>query len=147
VATVADEESQPAIASVRVSTHSAALIEIAVLPHTANHIRPGRPYLQLSNIDSSRVAANPAFVAEIDGNSREMVCKRERTLTGDNDACRLDHDPCPPIKRYGFLYGGSDGRMGDTFTSVAAGHIDGTPRMNVTRPATGALTSPVFRPR
>ena len=36
---------------------------------------------------------------------------------------------------------------GAMFTSVALGHIDGTPRMNVTRPSIGATMSPVGRPR
>jgi len=42
--------------------------------------------------------------------------------------------------------GGTVVMIGETFTSVAFGHIEGTPRMNVTSPATGALISPVFRP-
>src|SRR5262245_32052625 len=41
----------------------------------------------------------------------------------------------------GFLYGGTDVRMGETFARVAPCHIDGTGRMNVTRPDTGAFTS------
>jgi hypothetical protein len=47
----------------------------------------------------------------------------------------------------GFVYGGGDGKISATLTRVAPDHMDGTPRMNVTKPVAGDFTSPVRRPR
>src|SRR5690349_1581566 len=47
----------------------------------------------------------------------------------------------------GTLHGAGCASTGSTFTRVARAHIDGTPRMNVTKPSIGDRTSPVLRPR
>ncbi len=51
-----------------------------------------------------------------------------------------------PNQRAGFRYGGGDVSTGEILASVAPCHIEGTPRMKVIRPSTGARTSPVRRP-
>lgn len=47
----------------------------------------------------------------------------------------------------GAVQGGTVANTGATLTSVARGHMDGTPRMKVTTPSTGDRISPVARPQ
>ena len=54
----------------------------------------------------------------------------------------------PPREIYfANFHGAGSLRIGATLTNVERGHIDGTPRMNVTSPSIGARMSPVGRPR